>query len=317
MNIRIAEPDGFPPEALALLRTLATVDVTPLTQGGLSQALATCDVLWLRLGLRVRMSDVPPTSRCRWIVTATTGEDHIEPAALKALGATLLSLKGRREFLDTITSTAEHTLGLLLAVARNTVPAVESVRGGTWNRDLFKGTELAGRTALIVGYGRLGRMMAGYLLALRLRVVAFDPHVVEMDPGVERMTDWHQALGMADVVTVHVGLTAATTGLFDGKAFSAMKRGSWFINTSRGQIVDDAALVMAMESGIVAGAGLDVVSGEPDVDAHHPLVQYSRRNPNLIITPHIGGATHGAMARCEAHMARVLVDSIEGGARGH
>lgn len=112
ISIRIAEADDFPSDTLARLQSMAAVDVRPVTQDGLSDALAAHDVLWLRLGLRVRASDVPAAPRCRWIVTATTGEDHIEEAALRKMNATLLSLKGRREFLDTITSTAEHTLGL-------------------------------------------------------------------------------------------------------------------------------------------------------------------------------------------------------------
>lgn len=153
-------------------------------------------------------------------------------------------------------------------------------------------------------------MVASYLRALRLRVLAFDPYVTIMDAGVERVTNLMEALGQADVVTIHVGLTTDTSGLFGRREFAAMKPGAWFINTSRGQMVDEAALIEAMESGAVAGAGLDVVSGEPDVDGSHPLVQYAQRNPALLMTPHIGGATHGAMARCEAFMAEVLLTSL-------
>lgn len=305
----IAEPTSFSSVAIDLLSEVADVECRAIGQEEISAALSMYDGIWIRLGLCIRKVDLPVDMRCRWLVTATTGTDHILPEAMAA-GLAVLSLRGRLEFLDTIHATAEHTLALLLALARRIPWAHGAVLSGRWDRDAFRGVELKGRTAGIIGCGRLGRRVAEYLLALGMHVVGYDPYV-NSTVGIDMIRDPLMLLRQCDVVTVHVALTESTCGLVGREWFAAMKPGALFINTSRGTMVDELSLLECLQSGRLAGAAVDVLSGEPAVGIGHPLIRYATQRDNLIITPHIGGAVEGVMARCEEHMADVVCRTIE------
>ena len=310
LRILIAEPDEFSPEALQALRRMASVDCRRLDQAGMRDALANYDVVWIRLALEVRERDLPPVPRCRVLVTATTGTDHVDSASLDRVGIRLLSLRGRREFLEGITATAELALGLILSLVRHVPFAFDDVRAGRWDRDSFLGRQLSGLTAGIVGYGRLGRMMGHYLLALGMEVLAFDLIAGEMQAGVKRSESLESLLAASDVVTVHVSLNQTSEGLFSSRAFGAMKKGALLVNTSRGAVVDEEALLRALESGQLGGAALDTVRDEIGLDATSPLIRYAAEHRNLILTPHIGGAAADARERCEVFMAQRLVELL-------
>ena len=310
LRILIAEPDEFSPEALQALRRMASVDCRRLDQAGMRDALANYDVVWIRLALEVRERDLPPVPRCRVLVTATTGTDHVDSASLDRVGIRLLSLRGRREFLEGITATAELALGLILSLVRHVPFAFDDVRAGRWDRDSFLGRQLSGLTAGIVGYGRLGRMMGHYLLALGMEVLAFDLIAGEMQAGVKRSESLESLLAASDVVTVHVSLNETSEGLFSSRAFGAMKKGALLVNTSRGAVVDEEALLRALESGQLGGAALDTVRDEIGLDATSPLIRYAAEHRNLILTPHIGGAAADARERCEVFMAQRLVELL-------
>ena len=310
LRILIAEPDEFSPEALQALRRMASVDCRRLDQAGMRDALANYDVVWIRLALEVRERDLPPVPRCRVLVTATTGTDHVDSASLDRVGIRLLSLRGRREFLEGITATAELALGLILSLVRHVPFAFDDVRAGRWDRDSFLGRQLSGLTAGIVGYGRLGRMMGHYLLALGMEVLAFDLIAGEMQAGVKRSESLESLLAASDVVTVHVSLNETSEGLFSSRAFGAMKKGALLVNTSRGAVVDEEALLRALESGQLGGAALDTVRDEIGLVATSPLIRYAAEHRNLILTPHIGGAAADARERCEVFMAQRLVELL-------
>lgn len=310
LRILIAEPDAFSQEALQALRRMASVDCRRLDQAGMRDALANYDVVWIRLALEVRERDLPPVPRCRVLVTATTGTDHVDSASLDRVGITLLSLRGRREFLEGITATAELALCLVLSLVRHVPFAFDDVRAGRWDRDSFLGRQLSGLTAGIVGYGRLGRMMGHYLLALGMEVLAFDLIAGEMQAGVKRSESLESLLAASDVVTVHVSLNETSEGLFSSRAFGAMKKGALLVNTSRGAVVDEEALLRALESGQLGGAALDTVRDEIGLDATSPLIRYAAEHRNLILTPHIGGAAADARERCEVFMAQRLVELL-------
>lgn len=310
LRILIAEPDEFSPEALQALRRMASVDCRRLDQAGMRDALANYDVVWIRLALEVRERDLPPVPRCRVLVTATTGTDHVDSASLDRVGIRLLSLRGRREFLEGITATAELALGLVLSLVRHVPFAFDDVRAGRWDRDSFLGRQLSGLTAGIVGYGRLGRMMGHYLPALGMEVLAFDLIAGEMQAGVKRSESLESLLAASDVVTVHVSLNETSEGLFSSRAFGAMKKGALLVNTSRGAVVDEEALLRALESGQLGGAALDTVRDEIGLDATSPLIRYAAEHRNLILTPHIGGAAADARERCEVFMAQRLVELL-------
>jgi D-3-phosphoglycerate dehydrogenase len=186
------------------------------------------------------------------------------------------------------------------------------VRDGGWDRYPFKGHELYCKTAGVVGYGRLGRIVAGLLVAFGMRVIAAtrDRDVCELEPGVT-LTSLDRLLTEADVITLHVNLTGSTRGMLGAREFGRMKPGVWFLNTARGELVDEAALLRSLESGRVAGAALDVLSDTygPD-DWASPLRRYASTHDNLLVTPHIGGYTVESLEKTEIFLVDRLLDAL-------
>jgi len=227
-------------------------------------------------------------------VTATTGADHIDAAALAARGIPLLTLKGQQEVLRNITPAAEHSCLLLMACARRLRAASESVLQGEWDRNRFPGIMLRGKVLGLVGCGRIGQWMARYATAFGMQVLGFDPYL-QAWPDFIQPAPLADLLGRVDFIGVHVPLCAETTGLLGAAELALVKPGAILVNSSRGEIVDEVALLNALESGRLAAAGLDVLAGEPDV-ADHPLLRYAKTHANLLITPHIGGFSPDALA---------------------
>jgi len=156
----------------------------------------------------------------------------------------------------------------------------------------------------------LGTLVAGYLKAFGAEVVGFDNRQDFPLELAERANSLVDLLGECDCVSVHLTYDELTKGFFGKEEFAAMKPGAVFINTSRGGIVEEPALIQALESGHLAGAGLDVISGEPLVDSSHCLVEFARSHPNLMITPHIGGNTVESFEKTEVFLAKRLVQSL-------
>lgn len=283
------------PDALTPLRVIATVEHLPADSDSLLQHIAEFDALLVNADLRVDADMVARAERLRVVATPSTGTDHIDIAALKAHGIELLGLTTEYDLLDGFTATAECAWGLLLACLRRIPSGFEAVRAGDWAREVFTGRQLSGKTLGIVGVGRLGRMVAEYGKAFRMRVLGCDPRDFAID-GVERV-DFQTLLTESDTISIHVHLTDDTRHLFNSAAFASLKHGVILINTSRGAIIDEAAFLNALESGKVAAAGIDVIDGEwMDDIRQHPLIQYAQLHDNLIITPHIGGATIESIA---------------------
>jgi D-3-phosphoglycerate dehydrogenase len=291
-----------------VLREASDLVLADLDRPGLLRAAREADILWVRLRHQIDAELLAAVPRLRLIATPTTGLNHIDLVEAERLGIRVLSLRGETEFLRDVRATAEHTLCLTFALLRHTMAAAAHVRQGGWDRDGFWGHELYGKTAGIIGYGRLGRIVARYLGAFGMRVLATDPYVdggtVETDV---QLVPLEILLREADLVSLHVNLNAETHGFFTRSQFAAMKRGAWFVNTARGELVDESALLEALRSGHVSGAALDVLSGECSAGmGSHPLVQYAREHDNLLITPHLGGCTHESMAKTELFLARKI-----------
>src|SRR5262249_25637511 len=158
--------------------------------------------------------------------------------------------RGEAEFLKDVRATAEHTIGLLLSLMRHVPAAAADVEAGHWRRDRFQGTELYGKTVGIVGYGRLGRIVARYFEAFDLRLVAADPKLaIGWKDGMVEIVDLARLLRESDIVTLHADLRDDTRGFFNRSCFEQMKPGSYFINTARGELIDEAGLLGALESG--------------------------------------------------------------------
>jgi D-3-phosphoglycerate dehydrogenase / 2-oxoglutarate reductase len=294
------------------LRGTANLILADLDRQGLISAVSDVDVLWVRLRHQIDADVLTSAPRLRIIVTPTTGLNHIDLEEAERRGITVLSLRGETDFLQNVRATAEHTVALIFALLRHVPEALNSVRQGAWNRDLYKGRELYGKTVGVVGYGRLGRIVGRYLKAFDSDVLIADPnadsHYVE--PGVTSMP-LLPLLQKADLVTLHVNHTHATNRFFGREEFATMKKGAWFINTSRGELLDEDALLKALESGWLSGAALDVLCDEQsDRMRDHPLIAYSRTYDNLIITPHIGGCTLESMEKTECFLADRLLNLL-------
>ena len=308
--ILVAESSGFSKDATALLRRTGRVVLGDLERPELLHAIAPVDVLWVRLRHQVDEELMERAPRLKVIISPTTGLNHIDMEEATRRGIRVLSLRGETEFLKNVRATAEHTVGLILALIRHIPEAKSHVVGGGWSRDRFRGSELSGKTVGIVGYGRLGRIVSRLMLAFETRVLASDPHVwtTDVDPGVQ-VVPLTELLQQADIVSLHVNLYAETTGFFGQEQFAQMKHGAWFLNTSRGELVDEPALLEVLQSGRLSGAALDVLTDEQATGmANHPLVRYARGHDNLLLTPHIGGCTVESMEKTELHMARKLYD---------
>jgi D-3-phosphoglycerate dehydrogenase len=253
---------------------------------------------------------LPLKPRCRLIAVPTTGLDHIDLHACAERGIEIISLYGEREFLSTVRATSELTIALALSLIRNLPRAVQSVQMGEWDRDQFRGTELYGKTAGIVGLGRLGSITADYFYAFGMRVLGYDVRDdVASSPAV-KVDTIEELLEQSDLVSIHVTYTAKTRHLFSAAAFARMKSGAILINTSRGGVVCETALIEALESGRIAGAALDVLDGEPAIDANHPMLRYAETHPNVLITPHIGGNTIESFAKTEVFIADRVLSSL-------
>jgi phosphoglycerate dehydrogenase-like enzyme len=270
-------------------------------------------VVFLDASMRVRITAamVDDAPDLRLVVTATTGADHIDAAALAGHQVPLLTLKGQTDVLNGLTPAAEHSWLLLLACARSLPAAHAHVVDAGWDRTRFPGLMLRGRTLGIIGCGRIGQWMARYGHAFGMMCRGYDPYLTQW-PEHLTGTALPELLAVSDVVTLHVHLTDATRGLLRREQFEAMKPGAVFVNTSRGELIDEAALLDGLRSGRLRGAGLDVLTGEPDI-ADHPLRRYASEHPNLIITPHIGGYSPDALAAVLRFSAQRIVDHFGDG----
>lgn len=278
----------------------------------LARHLPGADAYFASLRVPLTAELIASAHRLQVVGSNTTGTDHLDVRALRKHGIKLLSLKNDIRFLRSITSTAELSFALLMACARRLRECSESTRQGHWRRHELAGPQLKGKTLGIVGCGRLGRMVAAYGRAFGMRILAADPRKQKLPRYIESVS-LHRLLTESDFVSVHVHLTDETRHLLGRKEFRSIKRGAVLINTSRGGLVDEAALLSAMKSGRVAAAGLDVIEGEWLADKRrHPLIAYSRTNPNLVITPHVGGTCPDAIKASIAHTLEKMAGFFEG-----
>lgn len=299
------------PDALARLRSVADVTSLPASREQLLDRIATFDVLLTALKIQIDRDILEKAVRLRLIVTPTTGLDHVDLTVAAEKGVTVFSLREDRAFLNEITATAEMAWTLLLATIRNLPSAFESVKAGKLDSGRFRGRQLSGRTLGVVGYGRLGRMVAEYGRAFRMRVLVCDNKPNDTPDGVEQVP-FERLVKNSDVISIHIHATPQNTNLFSAGVFGMMKRGAILINTSRGEIIDEDAFLASLRNGQLAGAGVDVIAGErrPDIE-DHPLIQYAKNHENLLITPHIGGVTYDSQALVSERIVDRIVEFLE------
>lgn len=271
------------------------------------EVLSNCDVLFdasMRYPLTAEI--IGNATDLKLVVTATTGSTHIDSRSLDARGIPLLTLHGHNELLRELTPAAEHTWALIMASARHIKSAVQHVDLGFWERTEFPGLMLKGKTIGIIGLGRIGSWVARYAHAFGMKVIATDSSTLTPNEHVE-MVEVGTLVERSDIITVHVPVSESNRGFINRDLIETFKTGCIFINTSRSELVDEVALVSAMERGLIAAIGVDVLHGEPDIN-QSPLWQYSKRANNVIITPHIGGYCPDAVKIVTSYTANRILN---------
>ena len=246
------------------------------------------------------------------IVWPATGFNHMDIKYAKAKGIKVISLRGRKGFLKNIPSTAEEAMGLLFALVRNIPWAFDDVKNGVWNRIKWRGHQVYKKTFGLYGFGRLGRIMARYGRAFGMKVIAYDPYVSKsmMIKNRVNQVSLQQLLKESDFLSLHVLLTDDTHNLVTYQHLSAMKPSAFLINTARGELIEKNALLKALKNKKIAGAAIDVMWDERGDGGHlknNPLVEYAKKNKNLIIVPHIGGATFDGMRATQEFVSNIAI----------
>ena len=306
LKIRIAEGADFSPEVVLKLEAYFTVDLAPCSAKDIPSILSSYDVFWFRLGFRISEKDIPANPRCKVIATPVTGIDHIDTAACEKASIGIISLKGEVDFLRTVRATAEHTILLTLMLLRHPLQAIRSVNEGIWNRDLFRGNEVYGKTVGIVGLGRLGEIVGSYFQAMGAVVIGFDKHD-RVVPGVAQVRSLEEIAQRSDIISIHLSLDASTNKIINESFLGLVKKECILINTSRGGIVDEKALLFALENGLIKAAAVDVLQDEQAGVAGNPLVAYAKTHDNLVITPHLGGNTYESFRKTEHFIAGKII----------
>jgi D-3-phosphoglycerate dehydrogenase len=247
---------------------------------------------------------IAAAAKLRYIGRAGVGVDNIDLGAASDRGIVVMNTPG-----GNTVSTAEHTIALILALARHIPHAHRSVTDGRWERKAFRGTELSGKTMGVIGLGRVGREVARRMRAFDMRILGADPYV-DKDTAAEcgaELVDLEAVLRESDVVSVHVPLTGDTRALIGKEQLDSMRDGAFVINCARGGVVSEDALLGALESGKVAGAAVDVFEKEPPGD--NPLFQH----PRCVFTPHLGAATAEAQVRVAVEAAECVAEALSTG----
>jgi len=287
---------AYPEIEVTTVGTLGAADLAAL--------LPVFDAVIVRSPTKLAAGVIAAGSRLKIIGRSGVGVDNIDLEEAAKRGIVVLNVPDA----NTI-STAEHTVGMILAIARRIAEADRSLRAGRWDRNTLDGVELYGKTLGLVGFGRVGREVARRMLAFSMRVIAADPYVatdVARGIGVD-LVDLDFLLRTSDVVSLHVALTPETTGLVSKGEIDRMREGVLLVNCSRGEVMDEKAAVWGLETGRIGGLALDVFQHEPP--GGHPLFNH----PRTVFTPHLGAATREARVRVGVRIAESVAKALTKG----
>ncbi len=304
---RVLLTDGLAEEAVRIFDAYDDIEVThtdTLAPDELLTTIAGYHAIVVRSPTKMTADVIARGENLKFIGRAGVGVDNIDVAAATQRGIVVMNSPG-----GNTVSTAELTIAVMLSVARHVPQAHASVTAGGWDRKTWRGVELQGKTLGVVGLGRVGREVASRMLAFGMDVIASDPFVSAEDAaeiGVTRVP-LEELLQRSDWITVHVPLGSDTAGLIGAAQIAAMKAGVYVINCARGGVVDESALLDALNSGKVAAAGLDVFEEEPP--GEHPLFAH----PRSVFTPHLGAATAEAQLRVATDVARAVAEALSTG----
>jgi D-3-phosphoglycerate dehydrogenase len=303
---RVLVKEKIGDSGVALLRERCDVDLgIDWSDEQLAERIGDYDGIVIRSATKMTAELIEQAPKLSVIGRAGVGVDNVDVDAATKRGIVVANAPE-----SNVVTAAEHTMALLLALARNIPQAYESLKAGRWERSKLSGVELYEKTLGVLGFGRIGQLVAQRARGFGMRVLAFDPYVSAeryRELGVDKADTVDDVYAQADFLTVHLPKTPETQGFLDAAAFAKMRDGVRVLNVARGGLIDEAALQAALDSGKVSGAALDVFASEPMTE--HPLFSYA----NVIVTPHLGASTAEATDRAGYQSAEQVVAALTGG----
>uniref|UniRef100_UPI00404746E8 NAD(P)-dependent oxidoreductase n=1 Tax=Aliarcobacter sp. TaxID=2321116 RepID=UPI00404746E8 len=307
MQIGILEPKDFSKKAVEMLSSIGEVSL--FDGKDLDVFMAKKEVLFIRLAHLIGNDFLEKAKNLKYICTPTTGLNHIDLEECKKRQIEIVSLKGEYEFLSTIRATPEHTFGLVLSLLRNYKEAFLSVNNTEWNREKYKGFELYENNIGIIGFGRVGKILAKYFEAFGAKVYFYDiDDSIQEIHGAIKLSNIEEVVNQSNIVILSASYTESNHQFFDKKYIDLLEN-KYFINTARGELIDEEYLITKLKESFFKGVAMDVIQNEQSNNNLDKLLKLTKSN-NLIVTPHIAGATYSSMYRTEEFIVDKLKEDI-------
>ncbi len=315
LNTLILEPHKYSQKALSIYKSFGPVSCvsninkhpTPTQK----KLFAKTNILVVRNMVHLDKAFIDLFPNLKILGVGMTGLNHIDTAYLKKKGVVLFSVKGQTKLLKNVPAVAEKTIGFIISLSHQLTSGFESVKKGNWQYKDYIGNQIEGKTIGLIGFGRLGTIVARHAKAFRMNIIATDPNVTRAEmkkKGVTKVS-LTTLLKKSDFVSMHASYTLANTDLLKEKHFKQMKRGALYINTARGELNNEKALLKALTSKHIAGAALDVMKNEHRNGTHlkkNPLITYAKKHNNLLIIPHTGGFVWEGLEKVENFVAEAI-----------
>tara|TARA_Y100000590_G_scaffold8756_1_gene10891 strand:- start:1038 stop:1988 length:951 start_codon:yes stop_codon:yes gene_type:complete len=293
MKLICPDPKTFSINCIKEVNKLFHVNLKEISQNKFNKIGKNYDIILTRFTRYVGKEILCANTKVKYILTPTTNpEDYINLKIAKKKNIKIFSLVDQTKFLKNITATAEHTWLLILALSRNLLAAYQSVSLKNWSPTNYKGVQLHGKTIGIIGFGRLGKKVASYANSFGMNVIFYDKNV-GISKKYKKISSLSSLITKSDIVSIHASLNNETFHMFNKKTLSFFKKSTLLINTSRGEIIDSKSLVYFLKKKKIKGAAVDLIENEVSLKKRNndPLIKYSIKNKNILITPHIGGFT--------------------------
>jgi D-3-phosphoglycerate dehydrogenase len=305
--MKVLVSDNLGQAGIQMLQEEDGIDVdvkTELAHEELRSIIGEYDALIIRSATKVSEDLLDAATRLKVVGRAGIGLDNVDIPAATKRGIIVMNTPG-----GNVITTAEHSIGMLLALSRNVPEGTASLKAGRWDKKKLQGREIFNKTLGVIGYGKIGSIVADRARGLKMKVIVHDPYVTpeQIEKAGYESVSLEDLYRRSDYITVHVPKFKETTGLLNKEAFDLMKDGVMIVNCARGGIVDEDALYAALQSGKVAGAALDVFESEPPGIC--PLIEHER----LICTPHLGASTQEAQTKVAVDVAAQIIDYLKYG----
>jgi len=304
MKIGILDPDGFSSDAIEALSRFAQLET--YKGGDLMRFVKDKHVLFVRLNVEINRALIDSAPVLKFICSPTTGLNHIDIVYCQKKHIEIVSLKGEFRFLKTIRATPEHTLGLILALKRHYKDAFLNTQNAEWNRNPYRGFEVFKSKIGIIGLGRVGKLLSTFLKPMGAEIGFYDPDPSKHKNKLEKFDSIAALIKASDTIVLCSSYDVKTGSIIGKPEIDAMK-GKYFINTARAELTDENTLVLKAASGHFKGIAVDVIIDEQGAQKNLKKWLSAAESHNVIITPHIGGATYSSMCRTEEFISDKLI----------